>query len=278
MESLLNHRLKSEQGLDILLDCHIPRGKGPFPLLVFCHGFKGFKNWGFFNALPAAFNASGIALLTFNFSCSGVDPDNPADINTPDTFALQTIGAGLNDLKTVLQWVFEGPLKDAFDTGNISLGGHSMGGGIALLAAASDKRIARLTLWNSVSDWDIFMQQFNPEAWQATGYAEVKNARTGDTYPLRYQFYEDYIHHRGAYHLGQAAESLEIPLLLIHGDEDRIVLPAASEYFFNRVFHAIYVPVEGGDHTFCTKHPWTEAQMNPALESAIANTIEFLVD
>jgi len=278
MESLLNHRVKSGNGVDIMLDCHFPAGQGPFPLFIFCHGFKGFKNWGFFNALPAAFTAHGIAFISFNFSGSGVHPDNPVDINLPEAFADNTIAQELEDLRHVIQWAHNGKYAGMFDANNISLGGHSMGGGIALLGAAGDKRIARLVMWNSVSDWDIFMQQFDVAGWKNMGYAEVKNSRTGDVYRLNYAFYEDYVLNRNAYHLGMAAESLEIPLLLIHGEDDRVVLPAASEYFFNRVFHAIYVPVAEGDHTFCTKHPWDDTQMNTSLEAAISNTVEFLMD
>jgi len=45
------------------------------PAVVICHGFKGFKDWGFFPHLAARIARAGMTAVSFNFSGSGVGPD-----------------------------------------------------------------------------------------------------------------------------------------------------------------------------------------------------------
>ena len=37
-------------------------------VVVFCHGFKGFKDWGHFNKVAELFADAGFVFLKFNFS------------------------------------------------------------------------------------------------------------------------------------------------------------------------------------------------------------------
>ena len=44
--------------------------------IVICHGFKGFKDWGFFPHTARELAArTGYPAVTFNFSGSGIGPD-----------------------------------------------------------------------------------------------------------------------------------------------------------------------------------------------------------
>ena len=44
--------------------------------IVVCHGFKGFKDWGFFPYLADCLAAgTGAMVISFNFSGSGIGPD-----------------------------------------------------------------------------------------------------------------------------------------------------------------------------------------------------------
>ncbi len=277
MREFADINLRKEGGKPLMADVFLPEGKGPFAAVVCCHGFKGFKDWGFFPLLPAPFTAAGLAVINFDFSCNGTRPGSK-EISDLEAFSQNSIQQELEDLQAVIDWIREGEMRNEFRSADTCLLGHSMGGGIALLQAARDRSIARLALWNSVSDWDIFMQQWDAEKWKANGFVEVVNSRTGAVYPLAYACYEDYVNNRNAYHLGQAAEKLEIPLLLVHGDSDQIVTPEASEYFFKRVFHAVYIQVEGGDHTFGVRHPANAAAHYPAFSEAVENTVAFFTD
>jgi len=277
MRVFADMNLRKDGGRPLMADVFLPDGPGPFAVVVCCHGFKGFKDWGFFPLLPAPFTAAGLAVLKFDFSCNGTRPGDK-DITDMEAFSLNSISMELEDLQAVTDWISQGEMRSEFRPDDTCLLGHSMGGGIALLHAVRDRSVARLALWNSVSDWDIFMQQWDADQWKETGFVEVVNSRSGAVYPLAYACYEDYIQNRDAYHLGQAAEKLEIPLLLVHGENDQVVTPAASEYFFKRVFHAVYIQVEGGDHTFGVRHPADQAAHYPAFMEALENTVEFFTD
>jgi predicted alpha/beta-fold hydrolase len=38
------------------------------PLIIFCHGFKGFKNWGHFDLIATEFAKQNYVFAKFNFS------------------------------------------------------------------------------------------------------------------------------------------------------------------------------------------------------------------
>jgi hypothetical protein len=54
---------------------------------------------------------------------------------------------------------------------------------------------------------------------------------------------------------------------------------SASEFFYEKVLHAIFIRVEGGNHTFGIRHPWSaEQEAVPAFDEALSNTIDFFLD
>lgn len=57
------------------------------PLIIFIHGFKGFKDWGAHNLFARHFAQQGFRYLKFNLSHSGVVPQKPNDVT--DMKALQ---------------------------------------------------------------------------------------------------------------------------------------------------------------------------------------------
>lgn len=279
MISLLQQQIPGANGRPVEADLYLPEGQGKFPLVIFCHGFKGFKSWGFYEYMPQAFTEAGLAFLRFNFSHNGTSPEVPDAFIQPEAFGQNTIGKELADVQSVLNWLPSCSASAHLNLQELYLGGHSRGGGIALLSAARDRRIKKLALWNSVSDWNIFMSQFDPQRWKEDGVAFIRNSRTGEDLPVGYELFKDFDTHREEYDLGAAAESLEIPLLLVHGTEDVNVRISASEYFYKKVFHAIFIRVEGGDHTFGIRHPWTSGQEHTgAFDEALSNTIDFFLD
>ncbi|MGH7538277.1 MAG: alpha/beta hydrolase family protein, partial [Gemmatimonadales bacterium] len=48
---------------------------GDRPAVVICHGFKGFKDWGYFPKAAERLARSGFAAVSFNFSGAGVGED-----------------------------------------------------------------------------------------------------------------------------------------------------------------------------------------------------------
>ena len=64
--------LASRLGDSIHGDLRLPDGSGPHPVVVCCHGFKGFKDWGFHPWLGTLLAGAGLAAVHFDFSRNGV--------------------------------------------------------------------------------------------------------------------------------------------------------------------------------------------------------------
>src|SRR5262245_57786427 len=114
---------------------------GARPVVVVCHGFKGFKNWGFFPWLGAQIAAAGYLCVCFNFSGSGIGPDMET-FTELDRFAADTVSKQIDDLGTILDAVDRGAVGGGCaDPQRIAVLGHSRGGGVAIVRAREDGRV-----------------------------------------------------------------------------------------------------------------------------------------
>ncbi len=128
-----------------------PGGGGAVPIVVVCHGFKGFKNWGFFPELGARLVQAGFAAVLFNFSGSGVGPDL-LQFTDLEGFARDTMSRQLDDLGCVLDALHGRRLGSTrLDLSRLAVLGHSRGGATAILRAREDRRIQALVTWAGVS-------------------------------------------------------------------------------------------------------------------------------
>jgi len=75
------------------------------PAVVFCHGFKGFKDWGPFPEWGRRLANAGFVSVHFNFSYNGVPRDTPTEFTELDKFADNTFTRELDDLRAVLDAV-----------------------------------------------------------------------------------------------------------------------------------------------------------------------------
>ncbi|RZJ69089.1 MAG: alpha/beta fold hydrolase, partial [Flavobacterium sp.] len=103
------------------------------PLIIFVHGFKGFKDWGAHNLVARYFASQGFRYLKFNLSHSGVDPQKPTDVTDMKSFAANTISKEMLDVDLVINYVIENLKVES-----VFLIGHSRGGGLAILQAANN--------------------------------------------------------------------------------------------------------------------------------------------
>ena len=70
----------------ILVDIRYISDQNPKPILIFCHGYKGFKDWGAWNIMANAFAKQGFCFIKFNFSHNGGTMEQPIDF--PDLEAI----------------------------------------------------------------------------------------------------------------------------------------------------------------------------------------------
>ena len=281
MKKIQKHELSIE-GFNkrlITLDISIPVSKTALPLIVFCHGFKGFKDWGHFNWVAESAAQQGLAFLKFNFSHNGINPENLTELSNLEAFAENNYSIELHDLGAVINYAVENSPVFNINPKEIYLVGHSRGGGIALLKAAEDKKVKKLALWASLSEFDSFFRPATIEEWQKNGVVYAENKRTGQQLPLNKQFYDDYLKNKATLDVRKSAKMLEIPLLIIHGDQDESVDIAHAEFLYNLVQHSIFIKVEGGNHTFGAKHPFNpDTDASDMLDELLENTFEFFLD
>ncbi len=264
--------LQSALGQPIHGDLRRPEGDGPHPVVVVCHGFKGFKDWGFHPWLGERLAAAGLAAVHFNFSRNGVRAAD-GDIEDLDAFRKNTLSIERDDLDTVLDAVLSGRLDSSLDPSRLGLMGHSRGGGIALLGASERPEVKALATWAAVSHFDRITDAATLAEWRRTGVYEVVNSRTGQILSMGLDFLDDVLGNRARFNLLSAARRLRSAWLVVHGTADETVPFAEAEKLVGACGGtARLAAVDGAGHTFGSVHPF--AGPTPHLETALVATLD----
>jgi dienelactone hydrolase len=249
----------------------LPELPGERPAVVICHGFKGFMEWGFFPALATLLAERGYVAVRFNLSGTGMRPGDER-VTDPDAFRDDTYSRELAELLAVLD-ALPRIAPGRIDRGRIGLLGHSRGGGIALLAAASPAwrdRIGALVTWAAIADVDRFTPA-QKEAWRAAGELPTANARTGQPLALGLGLLADIEERRAELDLLAAAAARRAPWLIVHGGDDESVPVAEAHRLADRAATpAELLVVAGAGHTFGGRHPF--AGPTPHLIQALNAT------
>ncbi|HEX5872067.1 MAG TPA: hypothetical protein VFY65_16675, partial [Longimicrobium sp.] len=116
-------------------DVRVRQGHRADAAIVFCHGFKGFRRFGFLPNLARAAAQRGFAAVTVDFSRNGIGADGADDFSAMHLFAEHTHTRNLDEIRRVIDVLAGGTLLDR-PARRIGLLGHSRGGGEAVLAAA----------------------------------------------------------------------------------------------------------------------------------------------
>ena len=281
VKPLVKHSIviPSVHGSKMTADIHLPKSKTVTPIVIFCHGFKGFKDWGHFDWVAEQSAKMGVAFLKFNFSKNGVVESDLNELSDLEAFSNNNYSTELADLKSVVDEVEKQAENWQLNAEAIFVVGHSRGGGIAILAAAEDKRVKGVVTWASVSEFDSFFRPETIQEWNKNGVVYAMKKRTGVQLPLKKQFYDDYLANKQNLDVKKAAKLLAVPFLILHGDQDESVSIQHAENLYNLVPHSVLIKVEGGNHTFGAKHPFDMSEdVSPMLEELIENTIEFVKD
>tara|TARA_R100000306_G_scaffold17503_1_gene21579 strand:+ start:1838 stop:2677 length:840 start_codon:yes stop_codon:yes gene_type:complete len=273
-----NRVLTSENNKPILYDVYYNKTEKPQPLVIFCHGYKGFKDWGAWHLVAEAFVDAGFCFVKFNFSHNGGTVENPIDFPDLEAFAANNFSLELDDLDRVLNYIEKGNEDIPSESSSISLIGHSRGGGIALIKAEADDRINKVVTWASVSDFKARFQEESEsfKQWKETGVTYVENSRTKQMLPHKFQFYRDFKENEERFSIRRAVKSLKVPLLIVHGSEDPTVSTKEAVAIHSWNPQSELAVIEGADHVFNSKHPWQEEMLPNELNSAVKTTIAFL--
>lgn len=249
------------------------------PVVIFCHGYKGFKDWGAWDLMGEKIAESGFFFVKFNFSHNGMSPENLTDFLNIEAFGDNNYIKELDDLQAVIDWVlmphfeFEkhiNPLK-------VNLIGHSRAGGTVTIKASEEKRISKLLTLASVCDFGARFPKGNElEAWEKKGVRYVTNSRTKQQLPHHYQFYKNYKQNKERLNIKKAAQNLKIPHLIVHGSSDTSVTIGDAGNLFEWSPASKLLLVENADHVFGTKHPWEKKELPKEFTYVLDKSLDFL--
>lgn len=271
--------LTAEGKKPIVYDLCYKNDGQPKPVVIFCHGYKGFKDWGTWPLVAEAFANKGYFFLKFNFSHNGGTPEQPIDFPDLDAFAKNNFSKELDDLDRVLHFITsESEVSPQLNSEQINLIGHSRGGGIVLIKAEEDERIHKVITWAGVCDFKLRFQEGTEsfEAWQKTGVTYIENSRTKQQLPHYIQFYEDFKANEHRFTIKRAVQDLTKPHLILQGTDDETVTTKEAEalHFWNP--ESTLKIIEKGDHVFGGSHPWKEEVLPKELQKVIAESSAFL--
>ncbi|WP_417363289.1 alpha/beta hydrolase family protein [Galbibacter sp.] len=281
MHTRRNQILQGEHQKPILYDIYFEQQTTNAPLVIFCHGYKGFKDWGYWDLVAKAFAKNGICFVKFNFSHNGGTINEPIDFPDLEAFATNNFTIELDDLKVMIDHC-TGPdflYHESIDTNSLSLIGHSRGGGIVYIKAAEDERVKKVVSWASVSDFEArFADEKARAYWKERGVIYVENSRTKQQLPHYYQFYEDFVNNTERFTIENAVQNLKIPNLVIHGTEDPTVAIAEGEKIKQWSSKGEFLVIEGANHVFGGKHPWESEKLPQHMQEVVEASIGFVLE
>jgi pimeloyl-ACP methyl ester carboxylesterase len=244
------------------------------PLVIVCHGFLGYKRWGFFPFLSERIASAGFHVLTFSFSLNGVDEET-GRITRPDEFAANTVSREIEDLETVCRFAREGELPLTVTGEGWGLVAHSRGSAVALLVHPNVPEVGSIVTWATPSRLDRYSER-RKKAWKLHGELVFQDPRADGPLRLDYGYYEDIARHRDEFDLPRIAASLDVPHLMIHGERDAAVtVGEMRELYPDGLPGTARVEIiHGCSHTFGVKHPM--GKPSRPLERAVALTVDRL--
>lgn len=179
-------------------------------------------------ALSRALSERGFLVLRFDFSYAGESSGRFEEI---------TYSNGVEDLRAAWDWLERYPAE------KIGLIGSSMGGSVALLFAAQEKRVAALvTIAAPLHPERIvagLISREEIERWRQMGFVTYHGRR------IRASLLEDV----EKINIPEAAQKISCPVLVIHGDEDETVPVAEASELSSRLSGPKRICIlKGADH------------------------------
>ncbi|WP_419701050.1 alpha/beta hydrolase family protein [Mucilaginibacter sp. NFX135] len=269
-----NYTLPGAKGRPMLIDVTYNDALKNAPVVIFAHGFKGFKDWGTHNLVADHFARNGFRYLKFNFSHNGTTPDHPTDFADLIAFSDNTFSIELEDLDTIIDFACSGAGMAAAE--GVFLIGHSMGGGISIIKSAEDSRIKKLITMASISGFRNLWTKQSEAQWYLQGIIYMHNSRTGQQMPLKSTLLDDLDKHPLRLNIQAKAAEVKQPWLLVHGDIDPTVPLEHARELHTAQPNTQLMIIKGGDHVLGASHPYSGDTLPAALHEFCDAVIIFL--
>jgi len=258
---------------EFLADAFYPESDKKLPLVIFVHGYKGYKDWGAWSMMGEQFAEAGFFFVKFNFSHNGTTIEDPHNFADLEAFGNNNYSKELSDLGVVIDHFIQ---NEKIDDQKLILVGHSRGGGISIIKTFEDERINGLITLASVDTLDRFPKNSAFERWEKAGVFYVVNGRTKQEMPHYYQFYEDFKRNEFRFDVERATEMAMAQMLIIHGTQDESVSMKSAEHLHILNPNSELFLIENANHTFGAKEPWEENGLPEDLKKVVEKSIEFI--
>lgn len=242
-------------------------------VVVFAHGYKGFKDWGAWSLAMDAIANERRSAFRFDFTRNGISPDFPNEILDTQGWSQNTYRKEVDELKAVCAyWQAQGQ--------RVCIVGHSRGGGVAAIAAyemqLAGAPLFACSLWASVSDFATrFPEGDDLKQWQCLDRLEIKNQRTGQVLHHRFSFYESFQREALSLNIQRSVKRMDCPVFIAHAMDDVAVLPSEATAL-GQVSGSEVSWIENGGHTFGACHPWIQLDLPFSLKELVSRTTQFL--
>ena len=272
MMKLVNRIYTGSNGRQSLIDFEIPENFNG-NLIVFVHGFMGFKDWGAWNLVQQFFTERGFGFCKFNLSHNGGTIENGIDFPDEKAFGENCYSYEVQDIESVLHWM----IQQVKNIQGIHLIGHSRGGGDVILAGRNLQTtfpLRSIHTWAAISNiGSRFPQDLALEEWKKEGVRYIENGRTKQKLPQYFSLYEDYQRNASELNIEIAIKDLKIPITLYHGDKDTSVPIKEGKDLAHWISKDLCI-ISGADHVFGASHPWGSEDLPEQLLELCEQTLE----
>ncbi len=267
-----NTHFTGANGRKSLYDITVPKnwnGK----LILFVHGYMGFKDWGCWHLAEQFFVDQSYGFVKYNVSHNGGTVDSPLDFPDMEAFSLNTYSKELDDFECILE-TLEVRLKDLRQEAAFFAIGHSRGGGIVALQSGHSG-ISKWVSWAGISSIEKrFPTGDALEKWRNETYRHVKNGRTKQDLAHHFDQYLDFEANQDRLNIEAYCNLNQKPCLIIHGREDTSVLLSEGEDLAKWTKTPLTI-IENAQHTFNASHPWNKSEMPDTLAETCRQTLLF---
>lgn len=209
----------------------MPEGGGPFPTIVFLHGFTVWKTGPqrLYEEFVREAVREGFCVVRFDFYGTG---------ESDGEFYEMTIGSEMSETEAIYEWTKQQPYVDG---ANLFLGGHSMG---ALIMALEAPKLQPKAAFGWATALTMF---FQAGLRTRTMNGPTKRGWDIDGLELSREFMEE----AAGMDFLAMSKGYEKPILLIHGSNDADI-PVESSYALKAMYgdNCTLDIVDGANHRF----------------------------
>ena len=287
MKMIHDWSIKGADDQPILGNTHVP-ADGSVGVLLIAHGFKGYKDYGFFPYLAHEASKRGLVTHRFNFSHSGMT-NRIETFERPDLFEADTWSKQIHDMLAVASAVKSGKLAGEAPTRPVIWFGHSRGGVTALLtaghvcgddASGGDLDVPAGVIAAASPDTANQLDEAQAALLRRRGWLESPSSRTGQVLRIGRDLLLEVEADPPAYEPMHAVERVTCPMLMLHGDLDQTVPEQASRRLAGQAgsrgrLHII----RGASHTFNAPNPMDpDAEPPEATKEMVDAVCEFALE